>query len=190
MNQSHIQFLSSPLWAERLEADLFPWVTTVGDLGDDVLEVGPGPGLTTDLLRQRVSRLTAIEIDPELATQLAARLAGTNVAVLQADATRSPLPGDRFSAVTCFSALHHMPTAEDQDQLFAEVHRMLRPGGIFVGVDSLDLEPIRQGHVDDTFTPVDPETFAARLQHVGLGEVRLERDDYQLRFAATKPSGD
>jgi 16S rRNA A1518/A1519 N6-dimethyltransferase RsmA/KsgA/DIM1 with predicted DNA glycosylase/AP lyase activity len=52
-----------------LEADLLPWIDSAGDLGDDILEVGPGPGLTTDLLRRRVGKLTAVEVDPILAAQ-------------------------------------------------------------------------------------------------------------------------
>src|SRR5579872_3438014 len=79
VNEGHLQFLSSPEWAQMLQTDLLPWVLGAGDLGDEVLEVGPGPGLTTDLLRQRVKRITAIEIDIELARQLTDRLAGTNV---------------------------------------------------------------------------------------------------------------
>ena len=70
MNEYHLRMLSSPRWAEMLERDLLPWVASVADLGDDVLEVGPGPGLTSDLLRQRTARLTAVEIDPALALSL------------------------------------------------------------------------------------------------------------------------
>ena len=102
-----------------LESDLLPWVESVGDLGDDVLEVGPGPGLTTDLLRQRVARVTAVEVDELLAAALKERLAGTNVEVICADATATGLEPDRFSTVTSFSMLHHMPSAEHQDLLFA-----------------------------------------------------------------------
>jgi len=51
MNELHLQFLGSPDWAKMLEVDLLPWIEGAGDLGDDVLEIGPGPGLTTDLLR-------------------------------------------------------------------------------------------------------------------------------------------
>jgi 16S rRNA A1518/A1519 N6-dimethyltransferase RsmA/KsgA/DIM1 with predicted DNA glycosylase/AP lyase activity len=134
MNESHLQFLSSPDWARMLESDLLPWVEAAGDLGDDVLEIGPGPGLTTDLLRQRIARLTAVEIDPTLAAPLKERLAGTNVDVLCADATASGLEAARFSAATCFSVLHHMPSVEHQDRLFAELHRLLRPRAIFVGL--------------------------------------------------------
>jgi len=41
VNETHIQFLSSPEWAQMLEVDLLPWIESVGDLGDEVLEVGP-----------------------------------------------------------------------------------------------------------------------------------------------------
>ena len=133
MNESHLTFLASPEWAQMLETDLLPWVESAGDLGDDVLEIGPGPGLTTDLLRKRVSKLTAIELDPTLATPLRERLRGTNVEVICADATDTGLEAGRFSAATCFSMLHHMPSEEHQDRLFAELHRVLRPGGLFVG---------------------------------------------------------
>ncbi len=186
MNRSHIEFLSSVRWAEMLEADLLPWVLSVGDLGDDVLEIGPGPGLTTDLLRARVNRITAVEVDATLAGDLAARLGGTNVEVIQGDGTDTALDSNRFSAATCFSMLHHMASATAQDRLFAEVARVLRPGGIFVGVDSRDLEPIRQNHEGDTFTPVPPATLPARLEDVGFSEVCLDEDAYQIRFAATK----
>lgn len=186
MNEGHLQFLSSPEWAEMLRSDLLPWVDGAGDLGDEVLEIGPGPGITTDLLRERVRRLLAVEVDASLASPLQERMAGTNVEVLCADATASGLPSDRFSAVTCFSMLHHMPSPEHQDRLFAEVHRLLRSGGVFVGCDSLDLDFIRQGHVDDTFVPVDPETFPERLAAAGLGELEIDVGDYQFRFMAKK----
>jgi len=187
MNQGHLQFLSSPEWAQMLQTDLLPWVLSAGDLGHDVLEVGPGPGLTTDLLRQRITRVTAVEIDSDLARQLEDRLAGTNVRVINADATDTGLPSQLFSAATCFSMLHHMPSTQIQDELFAEVLRVLKDGGIFLGVDALDLEPIRQGHVDDIFNPVDPDTLSRRLDSVGFSNIRIERRDYQFRFVAAKP---
>lgn len=186
MNQLHLQYLSSPQWARYLETDLVPWVLGRAELGDDVLEVGPGPGLTTDVLRRRVTRLTAVEVDAELAAALTARISGTNVEVIHGDGTATGLQADRFSAATAFSMLHHMPSAELQDRLFAEVHRVLRPAGAFVGVDSIDAEPIRLGHVDDIFVPIDPETLGARLEAVGFGDVVVEVSGVQARFAATK----
>ncbi|MGH8996337.1 MAG: class I SAM-dependent methyltransferase [Acidimicrobiales bacterium] len=187
MNQGHLEFLASARWAEMLKTDLLPWVERVGSLGDHVLEIGPGPGLTTDLVRSRVPRVTAVEVDPDLAGALAGRLAGTNVTVLCADATEAGLRQDAFSSVMCFSMLHHMASAQAQDRLFAEVRRVLQPGGLFVGVDAIDSEPIRRGHADDTFVPVDPGTMADRLSAAGLSECVIEPTDYQFRFSAHRP---
>ena len=170
-----------------LETDLLPWLVGVADLGDDVLEVGPGPGLTTDLLRARAGRVTAVEVDGALAAALAERLSGSNVEVIHGDGTDTGLASGRFSAATSFAMLHHMPTPELQDRLFAELYRVLRPGGAFVGTDSRDLEAIRAGHVDDVFVPVDPATLGNRLEAVGFRGLMVDVGDYQIRFSASKP---
>src|SRR5437870_3759758 len=106
---------------------LMPWV--LGDLvpGDDVLEIGPGPGLTTDRLRNWAPKLTAIEVDPALAGALRLRMAGTNVEVVTGDAMAMPFADGRFSSVVSFTMLHHVPSAGQQDQVLAEVRRVLRP---------------------------------------------------------------
>src|SRR5437879_791603 len=82
VNETHLAYLASPAWAEQLRREVLPWLDTAGDLGDHVLEIGPGPGLSTDLLRERVAHVTAVEVDRDLATALQARLAGSNVDVL------------------------------------------------------------------------------------------------------------
>ncbi len=186
VNKAHLEHLSSPEWARTLETELLPWVDAAGDLGDDVLEIGPGPGLTTDLLRQRVPRLTAVEVDPSLGHALRERLAGTNVDVIVADATEAGLPAERYTAAACFSVLHHMPSAKHQDRLFTELHRVLRPGGIFVGQESLNLEMIRTGHAGDTFNPVEPDDLARRLSAVGFGPTTTDVAGYHFRFVSGK----
>jgi ubiquinone/menaquinone biosynthesis C-methylase UbiE len=193
MNRTHLEYLASSEWADRLQTDLLPWLQSTIQLGDDVLEIGPGPGLTTDLLRQRVATVTAVEIDADLAADLKVRLAGSNVEVIWGDGTELPLPDDRFSAATCFAMLHHMPSEAAQDQLFGELHRVLRPGGSFVATDSLDTERIRQAHIDDTYVPLDPATLESRLQASGFDDITLaqsgeyrERGD-QIRITALKP---
>jgi SAM-dependent methyltransferase len=188
MNETHLQFLASDQWAEMLDTELLPWVEQVGDLGADVLEVGPGPGRTTDLLRERATYVTAVEMDERLADELRTRLAGSNVAVITGDGTETGLDADRFSTVTAFSVLHHIPSPEAQDRLFAELSRVLRPGGVFVGTDSRDTEMIRLGHADDTFVPVDPETLPARLQAAGFTDVDVDMTEFHIRFVARKPT--
>ena len=183
MNQQHLDLLSSEEWAGYVREDLLPRALEGVELGDHLLEVGPGPGKTTDELRQQVDRLTAVEIDPTLAAALAERLAGTNVEVVEADATRLPFDDATFSAASSFTMLHHVPTPELQDRLLAEVARVLRPGGVFVGADSVDSEEMQAFHVDDVLVPIDPETFADRLRRAGFAEVEIETaaEDYLVR---------
>jgi SAM-dependent methyltransferase len=190
MNRQHLESLSSPAWAQMLATNLLPWLSEVTELGDDVLEIGPGPGLTTDLLRQRAARVTAVEIDPALATALAERLRDTNVEVVHGDAGRTGLAGDRFSTATCFAVFHHVPSAELQDRVLAEVQRVLRPAGCFLGTDAVESPAIRQAHVDDVYVPVDPDTLGARLEAAGFTDVTVDVRDHayrELRFHARKP---
>jgi len=187
MNQKHLALCSSAEWAEAVERWIIPRVVSDIDLGDDVLEVGPGPGLTTDVLRGLVDRLTAVEVDQSLADTLSARLAGSNVEVVHADATDLPFASGRFSAALSFTMLHHVPSVAQQDKLFAEVARVLRPGGLFAGRDSRDSEDFRELHTDDVCVPIDPAGFDARLFQAGFAQVHVEIDEYSVHFRATTP---
>ena len=186
MNDAHLEFLASPAWAHWLERELIPWLDGVGDLGDELLEIGPGPGLTTDLLRTRVARVTAVELDASLADALARRMTPSNVEVVQADATESGLPSDRFSAVACFSMLHHIPSPAEQDRLFLEVLRMLRPGGLFVATDSQDRDVIRAFHEGDIFVPVGADGVAERLASAGFVAIDVTTTEFEVRLSARK----
>jgi SAM-dependent methyltransferase len=188
MNKRHLETLSSPRWAAMLEQDLLPWVEAAADLGEDVLEIGPGPGLTTDILRARTARVTAVEVDPDLAAALATRLEGANVTVLNASAERLDFADNTFTAAACFAVMHHVPSAEQQDAIFGEILRTLRPGGVLVGSDGYDNEGTRAAHEDDTFVPLDRATFARRLEGIGFVDVRIEDGDYDFRYAAHKPA--
>jgi SAM-dependent methyltransferase len=188
MNDAHLRICASPEWAAFVESELLPWVLREADLGDEVLEVGPGPGLTTDVLRRQVPRLTAVEIDERLARSLAGRLAGTNVAVLHADATALPFSGGQFSAATLFTMLHHVPSAALQDRMLAEVRRVLRPGGLLAGTDGEETPARRNLHADDDYLPVDPATLADRLAAAGFAGATVEVQEDRFRFAATVPA--
>jgi len=188
VNEEHLRLCASAEWAERVETEIFPWALGDRDLGDDVLEIGPGPGLTTERLVRRVPRLTAVEADELLAADLEGRLGGV-MSVLNADATAMPFEDGRFSAAASFTMLHHVPTAELQDALLAEVARVLRPGGLFVGVDSRDRPEWRRLHEGDTCVPVDPATFADRLRAAGFAEAEVEATEARFRFAASTPNG-
>ena len=198
MNDKHLEFCASEEWQAIVENEVLPWAVGDRDLGDDVLEVGAGPGLTTDVLRSRVPKLTAIEIDHELAEALSARLAGTNVTVVEADATKMPLEDDRFSAATCFTMLHHVPTIELQDRMLAEMCRVLRPGGMLVGSDVIPNDTLDDFHEGDIYLPCDPASMPDRLKAAGFVDVQVAQADVddsdvgnwartRFRFVATAP---
>jgi SAM-dependent methyltransferase len=171
MNRDHLEVCASDGWREALRDVILPYALADARLGDRVLEVGPGPGLTTDLLRESLPALTAVELDADLAGALAARLAGTNVAVVNADATDMPFEDGWFSGAVSFTMLHHVPTADLQDRLFAEVARVVRPGGLFVASDSVGSDDLAAFHVDDVYNPVDPSTVDGRLRAAGFSSV-------------------
>jgi DNA-binding SARP family transcriptional activator/SAM-dependent methyltransferase len=174
MNAEHRERLASDEWRKSLEEFLVPYTLgdlALADLGDHVLEVGPGPGLATDILRAALPKITAIELDAELATALRDRLAGTNVTVVNEDATRMPFADESFSGAAQFTMLHHVPTAELQDALFAEVLRVLRPGGLLIAADGVANDELEGMHADDIYNPIDPSTLADRLRAIGFTDV-------------------
>jgi SAM-dependent methyltransferase len=173
MNQAHLEFCASPEWRHLVEETILPEALRGVSLGDDVIEVGPGPGLTTDVLRTRTARLTALEFDRDLAASLAARLAGTNVDVVWGDATAMELAADRFTGAASFHMLHHLRTAEEQDAVFAELARVLKPGGLLVAADGIDNEGSRQFHVDDIYNPIDPGSLDGRLARAGFTSIAV-----------------
>jgi SAM-dependent methyltransferase len=188
VNEKHLELCSGAEWAKAVRQWIIPWVLDDLDPGDDVLEIGPGPGRTTEVLCDLVPRLTAIEIDPSLAASLARRMAANRVQVVQGDATGLPWDGGRFSAVLSFTMLHHLPSPAHQDRLFAEAARVLRPGGVLAGTDSLDGEEFRALHVGDICVPVEPAGLAGRLEEAGFGQVEVEVNQYGVRFRAWSPA--
>jgi SAM-dependent methyltransferase len=188
MNRLHRWYCRSNSWKQHLAESLLPWAMDGIDLGEELLEVGPGPGLTTDILRQQFPRVTSLEIDPRLATALGDRMRRTNVRVLEGDAAAMPFRDASFSGAVAFTMLHHVSSATTQDRLFAEVCRVLRPGGTFVGSDSLWSRMFQVFHWFDTMVVVDPNTLGDRLKAAGFGDVSIAVGERTFRFAARRPA--
>jgi len=178
MNHAHMEFCSSPEWQAMIEEQILPPVLRDLDLGDDVIEIGPGPGFTTDVLRRRVRHLTAVEIDEVLAERLATRLAGTNVDVVHADATVTGLESGRFTGAGSFNMLHHVPSSRSQDAIFRELARVLREGALLVAADAVYSEDLLAFHEGDTYNPIDPDGLGERLRAAGFGEIDVDRFEF------------
>ena len=185
MNRLHRWYCNSERWARVLEGRLDAVLQGFA-LGDDVLELGPGPGVATDWLRDRCKRLTSVEIDPALAEALRERLAGTNVTIIDGDASALGQADATFDSVVCFTMLHHV-ARDRQDSLLSEACRVLRPGGRFVGSDSTPSLMWNIYHLFDDRNPVNPNTFGSRLARAGFIEINVQQWQGGFGFRARKP---
>jgi ubiquinone/menaquinone biosynthesis C-methylase UbiE len=84
--------------------------------------------------------------------------------------------------------LHHLRSSEQQDRAFAEVHRVLQPGGYLFAFEIPDGWFNRVIHTNSTFVPVQPDALAARLATAGFGEVVLDRRPGGFSFRASRKS--
>jgi SAM-dependent methyltransferase len=132
MNRFETWFCGSPFWRYVTRQRLLPWIMQGSDLGDHVLELGAGPGAATEELVRLASHVTSLEFDHAFAAKLGARVAGSNVTVVQGDATSLPFAGGTFSSAIAILMLHHLRSNELQDRAFTEIARVLQPGGVFL----------------------------------------------------------
>ena len=97
-----------------------------------VLDLCCGSGQTTRFLVQRSRNVTGLDASP-----LSIRRAQQNVPeadYVEAFAEQNPLPNDAFDLVHTSAAMHEMKP-EQLLQILKEVHRVLKPNGVFTMVD-------------------------------------------------------
>lgn len=122
------------------EAEVAMALAGVDLAGKDVLDVGCGVGGIDILLARRWGARSVLGIDveaPVLAkaeARAAAAGLGDTVTYRQVEPGPFPLPDDGFDVVFSKDAMIHIP---DKPGLYAEVLRVLRPGGVFVASDWL-----------------------------------------------------
>jgi SAM-dependent methyltransferase len=169
-----------------VERELLPWGLDGVELGGEVLEIGPGFGATTRVLVRRPIQLSVVEIDERYCRRLRSEFGGT-VDVRKGDASELPFGDESFSSAVCFTMLHHIPSAELQDRTFFEVARVLRPGGVFAGTDSVGSGPLfKLIHIGDTLNLLDPDRLPSRLTAAGFDSVSVDRTDKSIRFRASR----
>jgi SAM-dependent methyltransferase len=188
MNRLHHWYCSREAWKRHVREDLVPAALDGVELGEDVIEVGPGFGPATDVLSARHGRLTALELDPVLAAALRERFEG-RAEIVEGDGTAMPFADGAFSGAACFTMLHHVPSPEAQDGLFGEVRRVLRPGGVFAGTDSTGRGlGFALLHIGDTKVVIDPRELPGRLEAAGFGDVSVSAGADAVRFRARRPA--
>ena len=128
-----------------------------------------------------------MEIDPDLVATVDERFAGhAAVVIVEGDATALEFPEAGSVGAASFTMLHHIPTAELQDRLFAEVGRVLRSGAPFVVGDGAASPESEAFHEGDTYNPVDPDGLADRLEAAGFADVKVKTNPFGWAALARK----
>jgi SAM-dependent methyltransferase len=100
--------------------------------GEDVLDLGSGAGTDSLVAAQMVApggRVVGIDMTPEMlarARAAAAEMGAENVEFVEGEAERLPFADASFDVVISNGVIDLIP---DKDAVFAELHRVLRPGG-------------------------------------------------------------
>ena len=153
------------------------WATT--DLGDDVLEVGPGYGATTDVLSQAVPRLTSVEIDDELAAMLTDRFADVpSVEIVAATPPRSPTPTTaspaRRASRCCITSRPSSCRIGCSPRSPGCCGRAPR----WSPATAWPASELEAHHEGDTYNPVDPRHVPARLAAAGFEDVDVRTNAF------------
>jgi ubiquinone/menaquinone biosynthesis C-methylase UbiE len=99
-----------------------------GALGT-VAELCCGRGEALTLFGSRVRRYIGIDVSEGMLQSTLKQHNHPNAIYLQADSTRVPLSSESVDTVVLLGGIHHVP---DRAQLFAEIARILKPGGRLV----------------------------------------------------------
>jgi SAM-dependent methyltransferase len=121
-----------------------------GIAGGRGLDLGCGMGAHAVALAGHGHRVIGIE--PSVRSVTRARLGGATVAA--ASGVALPFRGGSFDFVYAIGVMHHLPGAEARAQAFAEIARVLRPGGRLLLHETNPLNPLFRFYMGYVFPMV------------------------------------
>ncbi len=156
-----------------------------------VVDLGSGTGLSTLIWADRADEVVGVEPNDDMrgvATAKAAQRGASNVRFASGVSSATGLPNASADVVTASQALHWM----DPQPTFAEVARILRPGGVFAAYD-YDWPPLVRWELDQAYQAfhqrMDDAVAAAGLDeavpwsHTPKSEhLRRMRESRQFRY--------
>ena len=105
-------------WCQRLAA------------GKDVLDIASGEGYGSAMLAEGARSVVGVDISYEAAAHAASKYKGVdNLRYVQGSAAAIPLADDSVDIVVSFETIEHLL---EQEEMMAEIRRVLRPDGIMV----------------------------------------------------------
>jgi arsenite methyltransferase len=124
-----------------------PWKLGRLEAGERVLDLGSGAGTDSLVAAQMVGergRVTGIDMTPAMlakARAAAAEMGLTNVEFVEGEAERLPFGDESFDAVVSNGVIDLIP---DKDAVFAELNRVLVPGGRIQVADVTIQNPVSE----------------------------------------------
>lgn len=168
-------------------AELTAWAFSQIDMKDGaiVLDVGCGGGNALKMLSRRAKNGKLYGIDySETSVEVAAKenkedVASGKMEIFHGSVSELPFPDDMFDTVTTVESYYFWP---DLPHDFAEVRRVLKPGGIFVVVAEMYAH---EGQSEEQKRIVDvlgmhnntPKELEQMLTGAGYSNVRIELDE-------------
>ena len=182
MHPHGLHRLLHPVWFVPVHATLARLVAVRA--GERVIDVGAGTGaLSKRLVR---SGATVICLEPDAGSLAAARhrLEGEHVEFIQDSVEHIPLPDASVDAVVASVTAHHWT---DQGVGFAELFRVIRPGGRLVLAEFKSSGPLmrrlRRLAGSKHANAPSLEDWRARLERAGFDEVGTGRGGWVRGFA-------
>jgi ubiquinone/menaquinone biosynthesis C-methylase UbiE len=119
--------------ADAVRKQVFERTGKLKDGAPGILEIGCGAGWLGCSLAVAGFAKSVISLDISLsmleAAKKTAELNGIDAAHIKADAARLPFQDESFDFICGGGFLHHL---DDEDLFFREIHRTLKPGGLFL----------------------------------------------------------
>ena len=119
--------------SEAFENKIRSWLARLFTADDDVLELGCGTGIFSEMIARWVRHLMATDFSPEMLERAGQRLSAyDNVETRKEDACHTSFADGAFDAVLTVNLFHH---ASEPAAVARECNRVVRPGGRVVVID-------------------------------------------------------